>query len=117
MPSKVRYQYIARLIDHAAQSYPPGRTYLGEAVLFHALTQPEGIRPDPTLGWADLITGDLKIVDINGTHNSIMMHEPHVADLVRMIDNHLRQLHNHSHPKCPSNGHLPLEIPTMMPLD
>jgi thioesterase domain-containing protein len=105
MPRKIRYEYIARLIDRAAQTYPSGRTYLGQAVLFHALTQPEGIRPDPTLGWANLITGELKIVDITGTHNSIMMHEPHVANLVRLIDNHLRQLHDCARPECPSNEH------------
>jgi amino acid adenylation domain-containing protein len=109
MPRKVRYEYIARLIDRAAQTYPSGRTYPGEAVLFHALTQPEGVKPDPALGWANLITGDLKIVDVTGTHNSIMMYEAHVADLVRMIDHHLQHLHSRFCPECPSDDHLPLD--------
>ena len=94
MPRKIRYEYIARLIDQACQKFPHGRTYAGDAVLFHALTQPEGIKPDPTLGWANMITGDLKRWDVTGTHNSIMMHEPHVAELVRQIDDHLSKLHN-----------------------
>ena len=51
MPRKIRYEYIARLIDRAAQNYPRGRTYPGEVILFHASSQPEGIKPDPTLGW------------------------------------------------------------------
>jgi thioesterase domain-containing protein len=63
-------------------------------VLFHALTQPEGIKPDPTLGWSALITGGLNIIDVIGTHHSIMAHEPHVAHLVQQIDCHLRQLHD-----------------------
>jgi thioesterase domain-containing protein len=93
MPGRIRYQYIASLIDHAAEIYPHGRTYPAEVILFHALTQPDGIRPDPTLGWGNLVTGSLKIVDVAGTHNSIMMHEPHVSALVQKIDAHLHQLY------------------------
>ncbi|HJQ14980.1 MAG TPA: amino acid adenylation domain-containing protein [Anaerolineales bacterium] len=92
MPRKIRYEYVARLIDRAAQMYPRGRSYAGDAVLFYASSQPEGIKPDRTLGWAGMITGDLKIVDVDGTHNSIMSHVPHIAELVRKMDDHLRQL-------------------------
>ena len=101
IPRKIRYEYIARVIDHAAQIYPRGRTYSGDVVLFHASSQPGGIKPDRTLGWANLITAELKIVDVIGTHNSIMMHEPHVAELVRKIDDHLRQLYD----RLPSETH------------
>jgi amino acid adenylation domain-containing protein len=94
MPRKIRYEYIARVIDRAAQIYPRGRTYSGEVVLFHASSQPEGIKSDRTLGWAGLVTAAIKIVDVPGTHHSIMMHEPHVAELVRKIDEHLRHLYN-----------------------
>ena len=93
MPRKIRYEYIARLIDRAAQIYPRGNTYGGDIILFRAMSQPEGIQPDRTLGWGGLIKGDLKIVDVVGTHNSIMMYQPHVAELVRKIDHHLGQLH------------------------
>jgi thioesterase domain-containing protein/acyl carrier protein len=92
MPRKIRYEYIAQLIDYAAQIYPRGRTYSGDVVLFHALTQPEGIRPDRTLGWAQLVTGGIKIVEVTGTHNSIMMHEQHVAELVHKIGDQLNQI-------------------------
>ena len=93
VPRKIRYEYVARAIDRAAQLYPRGRTYAGDVILFHAMSQPEGIKPNRTLGWANLITGDLKVVEVIGTHNSIMMHEPHIAELVQKIDHHLRQLH------------------------
>jgi aspartate racemase len=96
MPRKIRYEHIALLIDRAAQTYPRGRTYAGNAVLFRALTHPEGIKPDPTLGWGELITGGLKIIDVVGTHNSIMMHEAHTAGLVRKIDEYLAQMHPYS---------------------
>jgi thioesterase domain-containing protein len=44
------------------------------------------------LGWAGMITGGLAIVDVAGTHNSIMSHTPHIAGLVQRIDDHLRRL-------------------------
>jgi amino acid adenylation domain-containing protein len=92
MPRRIRYEYIAQLIDRAAQNYPRGRSYAGDAVLFHATSQPEGIKPDRTLGWAGMIAGGLAIVDVAGTHNSIMSHTPHIAGLVQRIDDHLRRL-------------------------
>ena len=94
MPRKIRYEYVARLIDRAAGFYPRNNIYSGDVILFHALTQPEGIQPDRTLGWGERVTGDLRIVDVVGTHNSIMTHEPHVAELVRKIDDVLRQSYN-----------------------
>ena len=73
---------------------------VGESVavvgLLDASSPPEGNEPDSSLGWANLITGGLKIVDILGTHNSIMRPEPHVAGLVRKMDEHLRQIGNGS---------------------
>jgi hypothetical protein len=101
MPRKTRYEYIAGLIELAAQLYPRGNTYAGDVVLFHARSQPESIKPDRTLGWSEIVQGDLKIVDVDGTHNSIMMYAPHVAELVRKIDDQLQQLHN----PAPSETH------------
>lgn len=95
MPRKIRYEHIAQIIERAAQNYPRGRSYAGGATLFYASSQPEGIKPDRTLGWAGLIAGDLEIVDVAGTHNSIMSHTPHIAGLVQKIDDHLRKLHSH----------------------
>jgi thioesterase domain-containing protein len=94
LPGRVRYEYIAWLIDQAARNYPCERSYPGTVTLFRASTQPDGAKPDPTLGWGKLVTGALQTVDVAGTHNSIMMHEPHVAELVRTIDDHLKRLHH-----------------------
>ena len=103
MPRRIRYEYIADLIERAAQLYPRGRTFAGEITLFRALSQPKGIKPERSLGWASLTTGDLKIVDVVGTHNSIMRHEPHMAELVQKINRHLSQLHS----RFPSQGEDP----------
>jgi aspartate racemase len=94
MPRRTRYEYVTRLIELAAQNYPRGNTYVGDVVLFRAASQPKGIKPDRTLGWGELIKGDLKIVDVVGTHHSIIMRAPHLAELVQKIDAELRQLHN-----------------------
>lgn len=98
LPGRVRYEYIADLIDQAALHYPKGRTYPGEVTIFRAATQPDGIKPDPSLGWAQLALGNLKILDVPGTHNSVMMHEPHVAHLVRQINACLDRLHRIKRP-------------------
>ncbi|HUE99711.1 MAG TPA: hypothetical protein VMN99_10680 [Anaerolineales bacterium] len=98
LPRKVRYEYIAKLIDHAAEMYPRERVYPGTVTVFRALTQPAGIQADSTLGWAKLVSGSLNIHDVVGTHHSIMMHEPHVAELVRMMGDHLGKLHSQVSP-------------------
>ena len=98
-PNKTRYDYGAGLIEHAAQQYPHGNQYAGDATLFHASSQPKGIRPDRTLGWGGLIKGELKIVDVDGTHHSIMTHPLRVAELVGKIDDELRYLHDPSKTK------------------
>lgn len=98
LPGRVRYEYIADLIDQAALAYPKGRTYPGEVTIFRASTQPDGIQPDPSLGWAEMALGNLKIIDVPGTHNSVMMHEPHVAHLVRQINSCLDRLHRLKRP-------------------
>jgi thioesterase domain-containing protein len=88
LPHLVRYNYIARMIDQASAHYYTGQTYPGDVILFRASIQPEEIEPDPYLGWGEMVKGTLKIVDITGTHNSIMK-EPHLFDLVHALETHL----------------------------
>ena len=56
-----------------------------EIVLVRAGVQPENIVPDPFLGRKDYVSEDLKIVEIPGTHNSIIK-EPHLSFLVEAIE-------------------------------
>jgi thioesterase domain-containing protein/acyl carrier protein len=114
IPRKIRYEYIARLIDRAAEIYPRGRTYPGDVVIFHALIQPKGIKPDRTLGWGQRVTGEIEVVDVIGTHHSIMMHDLHATELVRKLDHYLRQLHNRPSPEIPSTGNFsPTDAPVL----
>lgn len=88
LPHKIRYNYIARLIDRASMQYDPAPLE-GDVLVFRAGIQPENIRPDPTLGWGLIVRGKLSIIDVEGTHNSIFANEPHVAALVKKIEAHL----------------------------
>ncbi len=91
LPHLVRYNYIARIIDQASGNYYTGQAYDGDIVLFKASTQPVGIEPDPYLGWGSMVKGQLKIIDVPGTHNSIMK-EPHLLELVHALEAHLESI-------------------------
>jgi len=74
------------IVDHYQPSSCPG-----EVTLFHASIQPENIVPDSTLGWKNYVSGELKIVEVTGTHNS-MMKEPHLSILVQAIQSEMQNL-------------------------
>jgi len=55
----------------AALDYVP-RPYAGRVTLFRALDQPQGIIPDPKLGWGQLVLGGFEIYDTPGHHGAIV---------------------------------------------
>jgi hypothetical protein len=81
------------------------------------LAQPKGSKPDPTLGWANLVSRKLKTVAVIGTHNSIMMHEPHIVDLVLTINCYPGQLHDRLAPQNSPTEKDPLANPRIMSLN
>jgi amino acid adenylation domain-containing protein len=60
------------------------RPYPGRLTLFRASKQPLGIYPDPTLGWGELVTGELVIHEVPGFHGTIVA-EPHVRFLAEQL--------------------------------
>jgi thioesterase domain-containing protein len=58
---------------HQHQTKP----YCGKVTLLRAEKQPLGILPDPTLGWAEFIEGDLEVHMVPG-HRLGMLSEPRV---------------------------------------
>ncbi|MEQ1762819.1 MAG: amino acid adenylation domain-containing protein [Pyrinomonadaceae bacterium] len=75
-----------QLEDHiwrAGQNYKP-KSYDGKVTLFRATLQPLGIRPDPTLGWANFVEDRLEIHDVPGHHGSIVI-EPYVQVLAEKL--------------------------------
>ncbi|NCP87227.1 MAG: hypothetical protein CO094_06410 [Anaerolineae bacterium CG_4_9_14_3_um_filter_57_17] len=91
LPRLAHYNEIARLVDEAGSAFQP-KAYAGEILLFRASIQPENIVPDETLGWGKHITGALRIVNVEGTHNSIMK-SPHLDGLVARLLAELAALH------------------------
>ncbi|MBI5950957.1 MAG: amino acid adenylation domain-containing protein [Chloroflexi bacterium] len=84
LPQRIRYNFIANNLNAIVDNYQP-RYCPGKVTLFRAGVQPENIVPDPFLGWKDYVSEDLKIVEVPGTHNSIIK-EPHLSFLVEAIE-------------------------------
>lgn len=88
-----RNSYIAELAasnacDAAHQKaywgYEP-EPYDGKVTLVYSTIQPHGTAPDPTLGWAPLLRGEIDLHEIPGRHENAVSGErvPVVADIIR----------------------------------
>jgi hypothetical protein len=51
-----------------------------------------GIYPDPTLGWGELVTGELVIHEVPGFHGTIVA-EPHVRFLAEKLTTCIDEAH------------------------
>jgi thioesterase domain-containing protein len=69
--------------DGADREYVAG-DYDGSAVLFRGSYRLESDSSDPTLGWRASIRGGLEIVDVPGSHFTLV-EEPHVQVLAREL--------------------------------
>jgi aspartate racemase len=92
LPQSIRYNYVARVLNEIVDHYQP-TICPGEITLFRASIQPENIIPDSALGWKDYVSGKLKIINVVGTHNS-MMKEPHLNIIVQAIQSELQRIKN-----------------------
>lgn len=84
LPQNIRYNYVARVLNDMVDSYKP-QVCPGTVTLFRASIQPENIISDPLLGWKDHVAGEIKVINVTGTHNS-MIKEPHLSILVKAIE-------------------------------
>lgn len=48
------------------------RPYDGRVALVRSSNQPHGIAPDPTLGWSDVLRGDVELYEIPAFHGTIL---------------------------------------------
>lgn len=77
------YIQLEDQIWRAGLQYKPV-PYTGKLTLFRASHQPLGIYPDPTLGWKELVKGELEIHEVPGHHGSIVA-EPYVRALAEQL--------------------------------
>src|ERR1700752_1733784 len=85
---------VEKVITQALKSYVHPK-YAGKLTLFRASKQPLGIYPDPTLGWNDLVTGELEIHEVPGYHGAIVA-EPYVQFLAVKLQDCLAKAQNDS---------------------
>jgi thioesterase domain-containing protein len=65
------------------------RPYSGDAVLFRASKQLNGLISGPDLGWANVLRGNLDICEAPG-HQESMLSEPHVSHLAKELTERLQ---------------------------
>lgn len=65
-------------------AYEP-EPYDGKVTILYSSSQPHGVEPDPTLGWAPLLRGEVDLYEIPGHHGNVIHGEriPVVADIMR----------------------------------
>jgi thioesterase domain-containing protein len=73
----------------AAASYVPGE-YSGNVVLFRATKQPPWIEADRTLGWRNLVKGEIRIYDTPG-HHADLVRDPRAKVLAEQLEDALRE--------------------------
>lgn len=74
--------------DRAFDNYVP-RPYPGDVLLFRASKQLPGMISDSSLGWRPVIKGNLKICELPGHQQNILV-EPRVARLAEELTARLR---------------------------
>ncbi|MGO9087691.1 MAG: non-ribosomal peptide synthetase [Candidatus Sulfotelmatobacter sp.] len=84
-PRSMAYTLEMLAIEHdrARVRYVP-RPYNGPVCLFRASKQLSGLMTDSTLGWKDVLNGDLKIFEVPG-HQETMLSEPNVLCLAEKL--------------------------------
>ncbi len=73
--------------DWAANNYWPGE-YAGNITLFRATQQPPWIVSDRTLGWTNLVKGQIQIYDTPG-HHADLVRDPRARVLAEQLDDAL----------------------------
>ncbi len=93
-------EHLAMAYDRAWEAYEP-RPYEGKVLQICASRQPSGIHPDPTLGWANLLTGEFSICSIDGFRQNLL-DEPAVEFLAASIEHALEECESKDKPFDPS---------------
>jgi phthiocerol/phenolphthiocerol synthesis type-I polyketide synthase E len=74
---------VAKMNRDAFWKYEPG-PYRGGVVIFRASHQPRGIIPDPTLGWGDLLEGEVELYEVPAFHQTVLL-EPQVKGMAQQL--------------------------------
>jgi thioesterase domain-containing protein/acyl carrier protein len=70
-PQHLRYQLLQKKNLSALYHYRPA-PYAGNLTLFRALSEPRGWYADPYLGWRNTILGEIRVIEVDGSHENFM---------------------------------------------
>ncbi|MBK8256670.1 MAG: AMP-binding protein [Polyangiaceae bacterium] len=70
-------------IREASEAFLP-EPYDGDVVIFRSKLQPPGAEPNPTLGWSNVVRGNIRVVELPGMHATMVL-EPRVRFLVEAL--------------------------------
>ena len=87
LPVHVILEALADEHGNAAAKYVP-RPYQGDVVLFRVEKQLRGMVAGEHLGWKEILTGNLDVVDIPG-HQQNLLHQPNISCLARELNGRL----------------------------
>jgi thioesterase domain-containing protein len=87
LPSFVRD--ISKTNRYAFYNYQPG-LYKGKVTLFRATQLGPGSRSSPFLGWDRFVGGGIDVVEVNGTHGT-MLEEPYVKAVAEELRKRLNR--------------------------
>jgi amino acid adenylation domain-containing protein len=93
LPQLRRYFQIYKANLQAIQQYEPQR-YTGQISLLRARQKINAEQPDPAVGWLPLSRQPLKVIDVPGTHQT-MIEEPHVRIVAEHLQACLDAAHTH----------------------
>ncbi|MEI8238186.1 MAG: amino acid adenylation domain-containing protein [Actinomycetota bacterium] len=79
----LRIHRVRQLNNRIADAYAPAK-YAGPVTVLHATMQAPGSVADPTLGWAEHVTGAIDLHEIPGDHETIFR-EPNVGVMAETL--------------------------------
>jgi len=104
LPHGVRYRTLERIHLRADDTYQ-ARPYRGPMTLFRASDQPESLARSRALGWQDVALGTLEVVDLPGTHDTLIV-QPGLAQALRgALERARKRLSEDIHPAARHETH------------
>ena len=78
---------LGEVHSKASAKYVP-RPYDGNVLLFRASKQMRGLQADDLLGWGEIFSGRVEVLQVSGHQQSILL-RPHVASLAALLSSRL----------------------------
>jgi hypothetical protein len=85
LPHALRYRELERSHERAYFDYEP-QSYDGSIVLFRAARHPDEMNATRTLGWENVVTGTIEVIDLPGSHDDLIEQPALVMGLRHVLE-------------------------------